>query len=87
MGLTRYVFNVFASIYFFVVMSWLAKERIFLVSGYKTNTSRPIPVLPGTQELSLSEVLRALDIFGGVNNVHFYCLFVYLFDYRDFVIA
>ena len=35
------------------------------------------------QELSLSEVFRALAIFGGVNNVHFYCLYVCLFDYRD----
>ena len=35
-GLTRYIFNVFASIY----LSWMAKERIFLVSGYKTNTSQ-----------------------------------------------
>lgn len=48
-----------------------------------TKQTLPIPVLPGTQELSLSEVFRALAIFGGVNNVHFYCLYVCLFDYRD----
>lgn len=80
-GLARYIFNVFGSIYLFVVMSWLATENFSC--QWLQNKHFPIPVLPGTQELSLSEVFRALAIFGGVNNVHFYCLYVCLFDYRD----
>ena len=52
-----------------------------------TKQTLPIPVLSGTQKLSLIDVFRALDIFGGVNNVRFYCLYVYQFDYREFLIV
>lgn len=84
-GGTKYIFNVLASIYLFFAMSWLATENFSC--QWLQNKHFPIPVLLGTQELSLSEVFRALDIFRGVDNVHFYCLYVYLFDYRDLVIA